>query len=166
MDQQILQNINSEKINNKFLLNRLLRESVNFSTYFKSLSLTYSDNKYLLYVEDKLNYKYNKYCFILNENYPFAHPTLKINDILYKDFLMNGSLKYRKVFEKMAGLKCLCCDNILCNNIWSPAITLIKIVDQINLFRSYKKNIVYKIMSDKIKDKYLISDIDIESWLF
>jgi hypothetical protein len=49
---------------------------------------------------------------------------------------------------------------------WSPLLTLLKIIDEVNLFRTYKKNIVNKIMSDKIKDKYLIADIDIESWLF
>jgi hypothetical protein len=45
-------------------------------------------------------------------------------------------------------------------------MTLIHIIDEINLFRNYKKNIVNKIMADKIKEKYLIFDIDIESWLF
>ena len=166
MENQIMEYINNEKINSKFLLKRLSKESEKFSERFKSISLVYQNKKYLLYMEDKINYKYNKYCFILNENYPFSPPMLEINNIPYKQFLISKTQKYNKLMKQMSGLECMCCNNILCNDRWSPAITITKIVDEINIFRNYKKNIIYKIMIDKIKDKYLIFDIDLDSWLF
>ena len=79
---------------------------------------------------------------------------------------MKSNLKYRELLQKMSGLECLCCNNILCKDRWSPSITLIKIINEVNLFRIYKKNIIYKIMADKVKEKYLIQDIDLDSWLF
>jgi ubiquitin-protein ligase len=166
MDEQIKDNLNCEKITNKFMLKRLLRESIHFSNNFKSLSVKNENKKYLLYLEDKINYKYNNYCFILNDNYPFKPPNLLINGISYKEFLINNSSKYRNIIKKVSGLQCLCCDNILCSDRWSPSITLIKIINEVNLFRTYKKCIINKIMADKIKNKYLIEDIDLDSWLF
>lgn len=166
MIEQINEYINSENISSPFVLKRLKRESKDFLEKFESLSVKNNNGKYEIYLTDKSNYKYNNYCFILDNNYPFREPKLLINNIEYKKFLMNGTIKYRDIFTKMSGRKCLCCDNILSNERWSPAITLVKIVDEINIFRGYKKNILYKIMIDKIKNKYLLDDIDVESWLF
>lgn len=124
------------------------------------------NGNYLVNLKDNSNYKYNNYCFILNNNYPFNPPKLLINNIPYKDFLLKSSIKYRNLIINMSGLKCLCCYNIMSREKWSPAMTLINIIDEINLFRTYKRNIINKIIADKIKNKYLINDIDIESWLF
>jgi hypothetical protein len=166
IDKQINENLNCEKITNKFLLKRLLRESIHFHNNFKSLSLKHENKKYLLYLEDKINYNYNIYCFILDETYPFKPPSLLINNIPFKQFLLNNNSKYKNIFTKLCGFECLCCNNILCSDRWSPALTIIKIINEINIYRSYKKIIIYKIMADKIKHKYLIDDIDLDSWFF
>ncbi len=167
METQIKEYINSDIIENKFILKRLLRESKDFSDKFISLSVSKDNNeKCIVNLKDKSKYKYNNYSFIINHNYPFQPPELLINNIPYKKFLINSTIKYRQLFTKMSGLVCLCCQNILSKEKWSPGYTLIHVVNEINLFRTYKKNIVNKIMADKIKKKYLISDIDIDSWLF
>ena len=169
MESQVKEYLNSDFIKHKFLLKRLLKESKNFSNKIISLSVNINNNnnnEYLVNLIDNSNYKYNNYCFIINYNYPFHPPKLLINNIPYKDFLLNSTLKYNEILQKMSGLKCLCCYNIMSREKWSPAITLLNIIDEVNLFRTYKRNIINKIMVDKIKDKYLISDIDIESWLF
>jgi len=167
METQIKEYINSDNIKHAFILKRLLRESRDYINKFISLSINTDNNEnYLVYLKDNTNYKYNNYCFILNCNYPFHPPKLLINNIPYKEFLINGSIKYRELFTKMSGLICLCCNNIMSREKWSPANTLLNIIDEVNLFRTYKRNIVNKIMADKIKNKYLIADIDIESWLF
>jgi hypothetical protein len=166
LEEQIKEYINPEKIINKLLFKRLLKESRFFSNYFVSLSLKYENNNYLLYLKDKSNYKYNNYCFVIDIHYPFKQPKLLINDIPYKNFLINSCLKYRNLLKKMYNINCLCCNTSLCSEKWSPAITIINIIEEIFNFRSYKQNIIYKIMIDKIKDKYLILDIDLESWLY
>jgi hypothetical protein len=54
----------------------------------------------------------------------------------------------------------------LCANNWGPAITLYKIVNQIEEYKKIKLNIQQKILADQIKQKYLNRDIDLDSWLF
>ena len=167
METQIKEYLNLDNIKHKFILKRLLRESRDFTDKIISLSVNIDNNEnYLVYLKDNSNYKYNNYCFIVNHNYPFHPPKLLINNIPYKEFLTKGSNKYRELFTKMSGLICICCNNIMAREKWSPALTLLNIIDEVNLFRTYKRNILNKIMLDKIKDKYLIADIDIESWLF
>jgi len=165
MEEEIKKYLNSENIQHKFILKRLLRESRDFTDKIILLSVKPNNEEYLVNLKDTSKYKYSNYCFIINHNYPFHPPKLLINNIPYKDFFSRSS-RNRELLKKMSGLKCLCCYNILSRDTWSPAITLIKIIDEINLFRTYKRNVINKIMADKIKDKYLIDDIDIESWLF
>ena len=166
MDEDIKKYLIPENIKSTYVLRRLKRESINFHEIFNSLSVIKDDKYYKIYLTDKKNYKYNNYCFILDDNYPFKSPKLLINDIPYKKFLVNGTLKFRELYTKMSGIECLCCHNILESLMWSPGYTINKIIEQVNLFRKYKKNIVNKMMADKIKSKYLIKDIDLETWLF
>jgi len=39
-------------------------------------------------------------------------------------------------------------------------------LDEIDDYKLIKRNIVRKLLLDKIKDQYLIMDIDLDSWLF
>jgi hypothetical protein len=39
-------------------------------------------------------------------------------------------------------------------------------IDELDKIRQYKRNIVHKILADKVKDKYLIDDVDLDSYLF
>jgi hypothetical protein len=175
INNQINEYINSNIILNNFVLKRLLKESKNFSKNFNSLSIICENNEnninYKIFLTDNINYKYNNYCFVLNDKYPFISPQLYINNISYKHFLIgcsnNESTNYYKIFIKFTGLKCLCY-NILSDNVWSPICTLTDIINEVNLYRKYKKYTIYKIIIDKIKDKYLngINYIDIDSWLF
>ena len=48
IENQIMEYINNDKMNNKFVLKRLLKESEKFSERFKSISLIYDNKKYLL----------------------------------------------------------------------------------------------------------------------
>ena len=175
INNQINEYINSNIILNNFVLKRLQKESKNFSKNFNSLSIICENNSeniiYKIFFTDKINYKYNDYCFIINNKYPFTPPQLFINNISYKNFLIgstnNESTIYNKIFIKFTGLKCLCY-NILSEKTWSPICTLTDIINEVNLYRKYKKYIIYKILIDKIKNKYLngIFFIDIDSWLF
>jgi ubiquitin-protein ligase len=166
MEEQIKKYLNNENIESKFILNRLLRESIYFEQYFNSLSVSSHNNYYHILVKDKNNYKYNEYCFILDNNYPFKPPKLLINNINYKKFCMRSSNLYYDLFYKISGIRCMCCYNLLAYDKWSPGNKLVDVIKEINTFRQYKKNLIYKIMVDKIKNKYLINDIDLESWLF
>jgi len=100
------------------------------------------------------------------KDYPFRVPTIKINYSPYTEFLKIRTQKFNELLKKIKGLNCLCCNSYICSDKWTPALRLTNIIDEIRTFRKYRRDIINKFYADKIKDKYLISDIDLDSWLF
>jgi ubiquitin-protein ligase len=128
------------------------------------------------YIEDKTNLpviavkdeKYktkNFYSITFNNNYPFAPPMVKIDFESYFKFLkLNGY--FLGILKKIHGIHCLCCSTIICPNIWSPANTSNNIFLEISKYKQFRRDIINKIMADKIKKRFLIDDIDLDCWLF
>jgi len=106
------------------------------------------------------------YDFHIDDNYPFHSPKINVNNKDYFKFLNIQTPEFRAILKKIHKLDCLCCNSYLCGDRWSPAIRLISIVNEIRVYRKYKRDIIHKFYTDKIKDLYLISDIDLFSWLF
>jgi len=159
------------------LKKRIKRELQSFKENCSSMSVNYSEYKYNhnykvydkpalnITVMDKLYNNNNIYSFIMNEDYPFKKPKVEINFVDYSDFLKTSQLS-SNILYKMHNIKCLCCSSITCHSNWSPACTINHIILEIRKYKRYKKHILYKIFADKIKYKYLIDDIDLDSWLF
>lgn len=109
----------------------------------------------------------HKYEFVIGENYPFVSPTIFFQNRPYAEFLRMSSAKnVQALFKKITGNKCLCCYSLNCVDNWSPAATLIRIVDEIREIMRIKRCVVNKLLADKIKSRYLMADIDLDSWLF
>lgn len=108
----------------------------------------------------------NIYYFHLGEFYPFRNPKIKINNSDYLEFLRIRTFVFQQLLKKINGINCLCCESYLCNERWTPATRLINIVNEIRLFRKYKRDIINKFYANKIKRMYLFDDIDLDSWLF
>jgi len=108
----------------------------------------------------------NIYTFYITDNYPFHVPRIKINNYDYINFLKISSPRFQELLKKICGLNCLCCESYVCNGKWSPAMRLAHIINEIKKFRKYKRDIINKYYADKIIDKYLISDINLDTWLF
>jgi len=108
----------------------------------------------------------NFYTFNITNNYPFHIPKIKINNSDYINFLRIPSLRFQQLLIKITGLNCLCCNSYICNGRWTPSMTLQHIIDEIKYFNKYKKNIINKFYADKIINKYLISDINLDIWFF
>ena len=114
------------------------------------------------------NSQFNKYEFIIGRGYPFRPPAICYQDKPYIEFLKTKffSKESKIAFEKVTGMNCFCCSSITCHTNWGPCITMDRIIKEIQLFKTKKRNIINKLMADKIKYKYLIDDIDLDSWLF
>jgi len=106
-----------------------------------------------------------KYGFIFKNTYPFQPPQIYYNGNSYLDLLRITDNDERKIVRKYKKKDCLCCDSYDCPNNWSPSINLTSIVDEIKNIVKFKKAIVHILLADKIKEKYLIDDIDINSYL-
>jgi len=166
-----------ENIPSNHIKKRIKREFKDFKQNCSLISVNYNDYKYNhhykvydkpllnITVMDKLYKNNNVYSFIINENYPFKPPIIEINFVNYSVFLKTSQLS-SMILRKMHNINCLCCNTITCHSNWSPSHTINHIILEIRKYKRYKKHIIYKIFADKIKNKYLIDDIDLDSWLW
>ena len=106
-----------------------------------------------------------KYGFIFKNTYPFQPPKIYYNGNSYLDLLRITDNDERNIVRKYKKKDCLCCDSYDCPDNWSPSINLTSIIDEIKNIVKFKKAIVHILLADKIKEKYLIDDIDINSYL-
>lgn len=108
-----------------------------------------------------------KYRFIITNYYPFKGPTTFFQDRPYIDYLRtNYPPKMFAIFQKITGKQsCFCCSSLNCTNNWRPVSKLIHIIEEIHTIQKQKRCIINVLLADKIKQKYLISDIDLNSWL-
>jgi hypothetical protein len=63
---------------------------------------------------------------------------------------MNSRDKLNAV-KKFTGRDCLCCNTIICNDNWAPAITFIDIISEINRNIKLIDKISLQVSFDKIK---------------
>lgn len=111
--------------------------------------------------------KLHRYKFGITLHYPFRPPTICYQGYPYIDFLqITRTVKNLNLFKQVTGLNCLCCNSYNCSDNWSPAVTLTKIIDEIQFLKQKKRDVINKLLADKIKQKYLIDDIELDSWLF
>ena len=108
-----------------------------------------------------------KYRFVITNNYPFKGPTTFFQDRPYIEFLRtNYPPSMLDIFQKITGKQsCFCCTSLNCTNNWRPVSKLIHIIEEIHTIQKQKRDIINVLLADKIKQKYLIDDIDLNSWL-
>jgi|APCry1669192522_1035417.scaffolds.fasta_scaffold00042_29 ubiquitin-protein ligase len=142
---------------------RILNDINMIDTNLYSISVDVDHNNLTLIIfTHKINKQ--KYSIILNINYPFQPPIVKINDRLYKDFLIIHSIPTLNQLSLHYNIDCLCCRSITCLNNWTPIMGINHIISEIETYKNYRINIIYRLLSSKIKNKYLINDINLESW--
>ena len=159
---------NIKKSNDVFLqqfrgarIRRIARECSNLYEHFPNVVLSsISDKIEMVVTEGK-----EKYGFIFNNGYPFTAPQIYYNGESYLELLKINDKEEKNVLRKYRNTECLCCDSYYCNDNWSPSLTLKNIIDEIKEIVEFKKTIIHILLAEKIKKKYLIDDIDINSYL-
>jgi hypothetical protein len=71
----------------------------------------------------------------------------------------------KKIVKTYKNKDCLCCDSYSCDGNWAPSIKLLDVIQEIKSNVEFKRSMVNVWLADKIKRKYLIADIDINSYL-
>ncbi len=131
--------------------------------YEKYPNLTLSNNSNqleMLITEGK-----EKYGFIFTNTYPFTAPRIYYNGEPYLELLKVKTNFEKSMLKKYKNKECLCCDSYYCSENWTPALRLNVVIDEIKEIVKFRRTIVKIFLANKIKDKYLINDIDINSYL-
>lgn len=82
---------------------------------------------------------------VFSQNYPFTPPTVYIDEKIYPFFgYSTGIFEYYHKLKK----ECICCENILCGNNWSPATSLsklkdviVKLISDLEIIQLFKKEL-------------------------
>jgi hypothetical protein len=124
-----------------------------------------------IYDEEPTNNQINKiinpiYKFIIKKYYPFTAPEVYYKNVTYENVYKMSSQREINHLKILTNLECLCCSSILCSNNWNITLNFIDIINEINNYKKIKRNIFIKILADKIKNKYLINDINLDCYLF
>jgi hypothetical protein len=109
----------------------------------------------------------NVYNFDVASCYPFRPPkNFYINHINYKNYLSIHSSKTLQELKLYKGIGCLCCHTIFCGDNWTPLLGLKNFINEFKKIKEYRQYIIYKMLVEKIINKYLISDINLFQWLY
>ena len=108
----------------------------------------------------------NIYNFTIDLHYPFRPPKVKINYQSYFNFLKINTTKFNHILKNTFHKGCFCCESIICGQNWTPSYRIETIIEEIKNIIKIRKNIIKKYYSDIIIQKYLISDISFDEWLF
>ena len=147
-------------------MRRLTKEYDELVLIYDRVIIETNDRFDTIFIITNFDYgRINKYSFILPVDYPFVPPTIYVNNKSYKQFLLIPQ-RFNKVLKYITGINCLCCSSFCSRTNWSPAYTVKRILTEIERYNEVKFQIAWKLLADKVKEKYLIADIDIDSWLF
>lgn len=149
---------------------RLKRELSNMYKLYDDIIVEFSNDKegdsLNIYIYETIDNKKICYQFNVCVSYPFKCPTIILNKHKYRQLLYCRTNYEMINLKKLTTKDCLCCVSLTCTNNWSPGYTLSNLIDEIKYYKNIKKNLVFKIFTKYIKLKYLIQDIDIDSFLF
>jgi len=179
LDEDVLFELN--KIYNKSTRNRLIRELIELKKRNAYIHVEYieCENIYKNNNNNNINLHFiinitiilkdegNVYKFELSSDYPFRAPKkFTINYTPYLNYLKIDSKKTMLELKKYKGIGCLCCSSINCASIWSPSTDIVRCINEFKEFKQYRRDIINKLLAEKITNRYLINDINLLEWLF
>jgi ubiquitin-protein ligase len=160
----ILNEIN--KISTTSCSRRLLSELKQYASSNAYIHVEYRPNYDELLITIVERGKSDVFHFSVASNYPFKPPTkFCINNKNYHQFLKIQSPKTMQDLNTCYGMSCLCCHSIYCGDGWTPIFRLQAFINEYKMFLSYRQTMVYRLLTQKIINKYLISDIPLMEWL-
>lgn len=158
-----------ELIASKCLKSRIKNEYKELSKDYNNIRILWDAelNNVIIEIDETLkNNKIDTYAFIIDRTYPFHSPKFHFNNEPYSHYLRMPSQRFSQHLTTFTKKVCLCCSSLACKYNWSPAVKLHMFIAELDKIRQYKRNIVYKLLADQVKDKYLIDDVDLDSYLF
>jgi ubiquitin-protein ligase len=135
--------------------------------YDHDISANRNNNIHVFAVHIILKDENDLVTFEICRDYPFKPPkNIRINYKSYQSFLQimsSNTIKqvkelYSKVYKTKLLECCLSCSSISCPANWSPSVTLLNVVREIQTFKKIRRSVIDKLLANKIINKYLIDD--------
>ena len=146
---------------------RLTNELVGFSKSGSYIHAQYiNNNKSYIIITIVPKGGDNIYHFDIANDYPFRPPLrFRINYKCYNQYLKIDSLKTLHELKFYNGINCLCCHTIFCGGKWGPTMRLNDFINEYNQMKKYRRDIIYRLVVQKIINKYLYPDVNLIQWL-
>jgi ubiquitin-protein ligase len=151
-------------IKNKCIRNRLTYECKNMLPIYNNIQVLYDEINNITTVTIYKDSK--KYTFKIAEDYPFRPPKIYYNNYSYAELLKMSGRAELLMLKKIKNRDCYCCASFCCSDNWTPTTTLTHIINEIKQMKKIKRDLINKMIADKIIAKYLINDINLDRWLF
>jgi hypothetical protein len=156
-------------ITHKCLKSRIKNEYKDLSKIYNNVKILWDFelNNVVIEIQKVINDdSTDTFTFVVDRTYPFHSPKFHFNNNPYSHYLRIPSQRFSQHLKRFTNKSCLCCSSLACKYNWSPAVKLHMFIAELDKIRQYKRNIVYKLLADQVKDKYLIDDVDLDSYLF
>jgi hypothetical protein len=148
------------------MIRRLKKEYSELILKYQYIFVSKSYNPGYIINIDVIDKKDNIISFHFKNEYPFVTPFILYNGRKVQCCSLLPTERFNQTYYKLYNQYCFCSFLYNTNSSWSPAITMYKLIQQFKLIQNKQSNITTKILVDKIKEKYLIDDIDLLCWLF
>jgi ubiquitin-protein ligase len=127
----------------KLFINKFGSINLSFTTDLDSLILTIIDNN--------ITSQFNTFSFVVPNDYPFRPPNVIINGQKYTNLIKMNNHEKLHVLKSLTDKSCLCCNTITCYDNWSPALTFIDIISEVNNNLRLIDKILLQISFNKFK---------------
>jgi ubiquitin-protein ligase len=127
----------------KLFINKFGSINLSFTTDLDSLILTIIDNN--------ITSQFNTFSFVVPNDYPFRPPNVIINGQNYTNLIKMNNHEKLHVLKSLTNKSCLCCNTITCYDNWSPALTFIDIISEVNNNLRLIDKILLQISFNKFK---------------
>jgi ubiquitin-protein ligase len=133
---------------------RISAELKLFINKFGSINLSFttdSDSLIFTIVDNNITPHFNTFSFVIPNDYPFKPPNVIINGQNYTNLIKMNNREKINILKSLTNKNCLCCNTITCYDNWSPALTFIDIISEVNNNLRLIEKILLQISFNKFK---------------
>jgi ubiquitin-protein ligase len=128
-----------------------LKLFINKFGYINLSFTTDSDSLILTIVDNNITPQFNTFSFVIPNDYPFKPPNVIINGKNYTNLIKMNNSEKLNILKSLTNKSCLCCNTITCYDNWSPALTFIDIISEVNNNLRLIEKILLQISFNKFK---------------
>lgn len=104
--------------------------------------------------------------FEVGSRYPFTSPVnTLINGKDYYRLVGRSMDRFRRIGQEIGYPRCFCCDSLLCDGRWSPAVHLTRLYQEMKDVVTKKQHIMHVYFCRRIAAEKLTHDIPLELYL-